>query len=387
MKILITTHWYVPSVNGVVTSVLNLENELRKRGHEVRVLTLSPTNRSYEENGIYYLASASAEYIYHNVRFRTKPAPRIVDSILAWKPDIIHSQCELFTFHIGRRIAKKLNIPFVHTYHTVYEDYTHYFIPSRHLGRLICSRLSRYYLGFTDRVIVPSAKVKHLLEGYGITVPMDIIPTGIDVGRFASPRDEDDLRAKKEKYGIPSRRFVLLYLGRLAKEKNIGELLSFMPALKEDNITFLVVGGGPYSDQLQKEASALGLAGQIVFTGMVPPDEVEKYYPLGDVFVNASDSETQGLTYFEALAAGLPCVCRRDACLEGVIEEGINGWQYTNEEEFLAYIRQLRDNPALRERFSAAAKEKAISAFDTSVFAQRMEALYRQETEKKSAQI
>jgi len=138
---------------------------------------------------------------------------------------------------------------------------------------------------------------------------------------------------------------------------------------------------------MQKEASALGLAGQIVFTGMVPPDEVEKYYPLGDVFVNASDSETQGLTYFEALAAGLPCVCRRDACLEGVIEEGINGWQYTNEEEFLAYIRQLRDNPALRERFSAAAKEKAISAFDTSVFAQRMEALYRQETEKKSAQI
>lgn len=134
MKILITTDWYTPAVNGVVTSVKNLQRELERRGHEVRILTLSQSLHSWSRDGVTAIGSVNAGRIYPGARLRTAMAGRWVRELMDWRPDVIHSQCEFSTFFLARRIAEELDVPLVHTYHTVYEDYTHYFSPSVRVG-------------------------------------------------------------------------------------------------------------------------------------------------------------------------------------------------------------------------------------------------------------
>ena len=121
MKILITSDWYLPAVNGVVTSVKNLRRELEARGHEVRVLTLSQNRHSCRKDGVTCLGSVAAGLIYPGARLRTALAGKWVREIVEWGPDVVHSQCEFSTFFLARRIAEELDIPLVHTYHTVYE--------------------------------------------------------------------------------------------------------------------------------------------------------------------------------------------------------------------------------------------------------------------------
>lgn len=169
MKILITTDWYEPVINGVVTSVINLKNGLTARGHEVRILTLSHTIHSYTENEVTYIGAFSADKIYPQARIKIKTTRlRCVKDLIAWQPDIVHSQCELSTFRLGKKIAKKLKIPFIHTYHTVYENYTHYFLPSVWIGKKLVSCFTRRTLQKTDCVVVPSEKVRFILDSYNV---------------------------------------------------------------------------------------------------------------------------------------------------------------------------------------------------------------------------
>lgn len=139
MKVLITTDWYKPAINGVVTSVCNLREELQQRGHEVKILTLSRTAHSYEEEGVIYMGSVNAGYIYPGARLRVSPGRELYCRIIEWQPDIVHSQCEFSTFFMAKRIAEECKIPLVHTYHTVYEDYTHYFSPYKNGAEIWCN--------------------------------------------------------------------------------------------------------------------------------------------------------------------------------------------------------------------------------------------------------
>lgn len=135
MKVLITTDWYKPAINGVVTSVCNLREELQQRGHEVKILTLSRTAHSYEEEGVIYMGSVNAGYIYPGARLRVSPGRELYRGIVEWNPDIVHSQCEFSTFFMAKKIAEECKIPLVHTYHTVYEDYTPLFFPLQEMGQ------------------------------------------------------------------------------------------------------------------------------------------------------------------------------------------------------------------------------------------------------------
>ena len=188
MKILITTDWYTPAVNGVVTSVKNLQRELERRGHEVRILTLSQSLHSWSRDGVTAIGSVNAGRIY--------PAPAsappwrpLVRELMDWRPDVIHSQCEFSTFFLARRIAEELDVPLVHTYHTVYEDYTHYFSPSVRWGRCAVAAFSRWVAAQVDGMIAPTGKVRGLLQGYGVRCPVFVVPTGIDLRRFQQEGD------------------------------------------------------------------------------------------------------------------------------------------------------------------------------------------------------
>ena len=377
MKILIASDWYIPAVNGVVTSVLTLQKELTRCGHDVRILTLSGDGRDHHSGCVYALGSVDAGRIYPGARLLA-PSPRtLLQLLIDWRPDVVHSQCEFSTFAPARRIARACGAPLVHTYHTVYEDYTHYFSPSRRWGRALVKGFTRAVLARTDAVIAPSVKVSNLLAGYGVRTPVRVIPTGIDTARFAHRLSGEEITARRHALGIPEGNCVALSLGRLAREKNIDELLHCRAAMGTVPLTLLLVGGGPDQPRLEHLARTLGLSdGRVVFAGMVSPALVPEYYQLGDVFVSASSSETQGLTYIEALSAGVPALCRTDPCLEGVIQDGENGWQYHDGQEFRRRLEGFLTHPEAWDSLSRRAAESA-EAFSAERFAQQVEQVYQ----------
>lgn len=383
MKILLTTDWFTPAVNGVVTSVLNLKRGLERRGHEVRVLTLSQSARSSVQGDVTRIGSLGAGAVYPGARLRISPGDAPVRELLAWKPDIVHSNCEFSTFFLARRIARQIGAPLIHTYHTVYEDYTHYFSPSRRWGRAVVSRGSHWVASQADAILAPTGKVRDILLGYGIETPLYVIPTGLELSRFHISLPAAERKALRRSLGVPDENAVLLYLGRLAREKNCGELIAAMDRLRDQPITLLLVGDGPARSELEQQVHDLGLECQILFTGMVPPEVVPRYYQTGNLFVSASTSETQGLTYIEALASGLPLLCRRDPCLEGVIAEGQNGWQYGSPEEFASLTLKFLAHPEEQERLHTAALEKAED-FSLENFAARAEAVYLERLEART---
>ena len=281
MKILLTTDWWTPAVNGVVRSVTLLRRELLAQGHDVRVLTLSPDSHSYEKDGVIYLGSRSADRVYPGARVRFAAWNRWMRALTDWHPDVIHSQCEFSTFLPAWQLARRCSCPLVHTYHTVYEDYTRYLIPSERCGHVAVKELTKLLSGRCDAILAPTGKVTDLLNRYGVSCPVYTVPTGIDLEAF-HPIDPADKPALRRALGLPEGETILVSVGRLAAEKNHGELLRLLakePAGARPLLLF--VGDGPVRAQLEQQAADLGLVDRVMFAGMVPPGEVVRYYRLG----------------------------------------------------------------------------------------------------------
>lgn len=377
MKILITTDLYVTSTNGVVTSVRNLYEELKEKGHDVRILTLSGKMDSYKEGDVYYIRSVSVGKIYPDVRMPISFRSSLIRELIKWKPDVIHSQCEFFSFQFAKRIARRTGAPLIHTYHTLYEQYVSYVIRSERLGKTMVRRISRKRLKKVDKIIAPTGKVEDALRGYGMHNEIEVVPSGIALEQHHSRMVYEERMEKRRALGIPDGNHVLLNLGRLGTEKNLEELLDyFAAALVENfNLTFLIVGDGPDKMNLERMAVELDIDSHVIFTGMVAPSEVQEYYQLADVFVSASTSETQGLTYIEAAANGLPLLCRKDPCLREVIKDGVNGYEYDTMEEFIEKLNHITVNSEWRDSAGKHSEEIAAT-FDKGHFADTIEAIY-----------
>ncbi len=373
MKVLITTDWYAPVINGVVTSVLLLKRELEARGHEVRVVTLSNSIHSYKDGNVYYMGSVSANRIYPGARLRVNRTRSLVRELISWGPDVIHSQCEFSTFRVAYALSNHLDVPIVHTYHTVYEDYTHYVFPSARVGKYVVSVFSRWICGRTACVVAPTRKVADLLRNYNVRCRVEVIPTGVDLAVYRKEPEPGRMEALRRKWAIPEDKVVLLYLGRMAKEKNVEQLIDQVAEAGRRDAVLLLVGDGPDREEVLDYARERGV--EVIFTGMVPHDEVADYYRLGDLFVTASTSETQGLTYFEALAAGVPVLCRKDPCVDGVVEDGLNGWQYEDGQSFGEHLADFCGDAALRARMSRAARESS-EKFSAEAFGAAAAELY-----------
>ena len=378
MKILITTDLYTPAVNGVVRSALNLIDELNARGHQVKVLTLSNGRHSYEKDGVTYLGSLDVSFIYPNARIRSARGRKYIRDIMRWRPDIIHSQCEFSTFLIGKDIARELSIPLVHTYHTVYEDYVRYIgIRKSRFSKRLVKWVTKFVTDRCDAVIAPSQKVEKLLLSYGVTSPLSVIPTGIDLSPFTRELAAKTREEMKRALGIPLEDRVLVFVGRLGREKNIEEVIQFFNRLSLPGLSLLLVGDGPDRKRLEELAKLSEYSQKIFFSGMVPPEMVADYYKLGDIFVNASVSETQGLTYIEAMASGLPVVCRRDGCLEGVVFSGENGFLYDDYAAFSQSVKRLIQGEDTLTVMGKKAREIACRDFSKESFGKSAELLYQ----------
>ena len=377
MKILITTDLYTVKTNGVVTSVRNLYDELKKDGHDVRILTLSENRKSRKEGEVYYIRSVSLEKVYPDIRMPTSYRHKLIKELILWKPDVIHSQCEFFTFQFALRISKCTGAPIVHTYHTLYEQYFTYLLPIKSISKKAVSVFSRKRLKRVKEVIAPTKKVEGVLRDYGLNNSIRVIPSGISLAKHLERMSSEERSKRRSELGITENQFVLLNLGRLGTEKNIDELIRlFAKAAKQDqDLVFLIVGDGPARSHLVELSKELGVQNKVIFTGMVDPAQVHNYYKLGDLFVGASTSETQGLTFIEASANGLPLLCREDPCLQDVLIPGENGYTLRNDKEFLQNLLLVKGDPQWRLKAGEKSREIA-SVYDKGVFGHSVEDLY-----------
>jgi 1,2-diacylglycerol 3-alpha-glucosyltransferase len=376
MKILITTDTYYPMTNGVVISTDNLYKQLKLLGHEVKILALSADGKEHVEGDIFCFSSYNIN-VYPEAKIIRPRKSSIIRGIIKWRPDIIHSQSEFSTMVIAKYIRKKLNIPQVHTYHTLYEDYLHYFPGGKTIKKTALSKLTGLLLNTFDTVIAPTEKVKEKLESYQVGTNIEIVPTGISLDKFQSEISLSEKDELLSRYGLSRNDNILLYVGRIAEEKNIGEVLKFYnKALGYiENTKLLIVGGGPYLSKLKEIASQYGIESDVKFTGMVSNEEIHKYYKLGDAFITASTSETQGITYIEALASGLPVICRFDKCIENIVVNGETGFTYENEEEFINALVNITTDSQLRKNLSSNVQNK-VKDYSVENFGLRILSIY-----------
>lgn len=384
MKILITTDTYRPTINGVVTSIESLKKALDRLGHDVRILTFSDSFNSKQEGDIYYMGSLGAGKFYPDARMNKLFYNRFYEDIMDWKPDIVHSQTEFTMFIQAKKIAKDLDIPLLHTYHTVYEDYTHYFSLNKKIGKELAKQFTKQIIKTTDGVVVPTNKIYNLLTEYNIHEDIYVASTGINV-RKLSECDDFDIRSG---YKIPEDKHIVLFLGRIGKEKNITEILQYLENIDRDDIVFIIAGAGPFLSELKDICSNSKIRDRLIFTGMIDSSKVGNFYSKADVFVSASTSETQGLTFIESMACSTPIICRHDDCLDGVLIEGKTGFGYDTEEEFIDYLNQILDNEKLRAKMGKNCKQLVDENYTEDSFANKIEQIYKKviENHEKSVQ-
>lgn len=378
MNIGLFTDTYYPELNGVANSVYLLKKELEKKGHNVYVITTKTPGAPTNEKGVYRVSSKECSFVPER-RIGHVYDPKIAFKIHKMKLDIIHTNTEFSIGMFGWIMAHELFIPVVHTYHTIYEDYTHYikkYISNEDRAKKLVKMFSKFSVHGAEELIVPTKKVAELMQKYGVKPDINVIPTGIDLSRFRARDDEKAKIRLKASLGIPQNHKVVLYLGRISEEKNIDEIMGYLDEYMEQrpNITFLLVGDGPYRPALEKKAKTQKNRKQIIFAGAKPWDEITHYYQIADVFVSASTSETQGLTYIEALASGVPVVARMDPCLDGVLINGQNGFGYKDKRTFFDGLDTvLWNNEGVDYRTNA---ENSVERFSTEKFAASVENIY-----------
>ena len=367
MRIGIFSDTYAPFINGVTTSVLMLKKGLEKLGHTVYIVTVNDKTLKYkfEENGKVVRVPGIPIGIY-DYRLSGIYPIKAINIIRKWKLDVIHSQTEFGIGTFARIIAKQLNIPLVHTYHTMYEDYIHYITKGyfNKSSKKIVEYLTLFYCDKTaTELVVPTKKAYELFKKkYMVDRNVHVVPTGIDVEKFYLENNKKlNIIKKREELGIKKDDFVILFVGRIAREKNVMLLLSSMKVIVNNcpKAKLLIVGDGPDLDDYKDYVIRQEIADNVIFTGKVPWDIIQHYYLISNCFTTASTSETQGLTVIEAMAASLPVVCIDDESFTQTVIDNLNGIVFKNKRGYRNAIIKLYNDELLLNRLSKQAKISA----------------------------
>ena len=386
MRVGIFTESYPPLVNGVSTSILMLEHALTKLGHEVFIITVSDNKKDYTlENDGHILRLPSVNLVNcYDYKMTSVYPIKAVNMIKKMNLDVIHSNVEFTVGIFARIVSEQLSIPLVHTYHTNWEDYTHYITKNKKILDDICKKLLKYLVVFFEdktvtELIVPSNKIYNLFKDkYKFTKNIHIIQTGIETSKFYKENfNQKDINSLKKKLGIKKKDFVVMTVSRLAKEKSVDRIINNHKELvkKYSNMKLLIVGDGPDIDKLKDEAKSLGVSDSVIFTGKVPLSDIPIYYQLGNVFVTASKSETQGLTVVEAISSSLPVVAVKDDSFVNSVIEDFNGFVFTDDEKYINSISKLYEDKDLYNRLSN--QSRLLSAdFSSEYFALKVLKVY-----------
>ena len=384
MRIGLFTDTYIPYINGVSTSVSVLKKALEKKGHQVFLVTVNPEKMQYKyEDGGKTIRLPGVPTGIYNYRLTEIYPIRVINKIKKWKLDVIHSHTEFGVGTFARIISKQFGIPLVHTYHTMYEDYVHYITHGYfdRSSKKLVEYLTLFYCDTTaNELIVPTKKTWKLFkEKYKLDKNIYIIPTGLEIERFYKEKfKKEKLDSIRQKLKIKKNDFVLLFVGRLGKEKSVDFLISCHKDLKEQipNLKLLIIGDGPEREEFETLSKKLKIEDSVIFTGMVEYQDIPAYYQIANLFVTASKTETQGLTLIEAMAAGVVPICVDDESFKMVIVDELNGRIFKNKKEYKKIVSDLHNDKDMLEKMSNQARINA-ELYSSKYYAESVLDVYR----------
>ena len=379
MRILMISDVYFPRINGVSTSIQTFRRGLHAAGHET-VLIAPEYPVAYTDAPNEHIIRVPSRYLPRDPEDRIMKQADLRSLRSELQPgdvDLVHIQTPFLAHYHGIAIAKKLGVPVIETYHTYFEEYLHHYVPliPRSVMRFVARRFTVSQCSALDALVVPSLAMQKALEDYGVQCPMQIIPTGMEMERFAS----GDGRRFRERLGIAADRPTLVHVGRIAHEKNIDFLLRMFALVvkRKPDIMLVVAGEGPALEHCKSYVESLQLSANVRFVGYLSRDrELPDCYNAGDLFVFSSKTETQGLVLLEAMACGTPVVSTAYMGTADIVkpERGARVAP-DNEEGFAKLVVELIDDPARRRAMSGEARAYAAT-WSAGAMATRVADLY-----------
>lgn len=376
MKILLVLDCNTSFISGVTQSVIHLSKGLSDLGHDVRILMASPDGKTTIEDKAFLAPSIRFDLSYPGLRIACFLPGVLKKALIDWKPDIIHTNTESFLYLAVRKIVRKTGAKHIHSFHTNYlECYSRYIPVGKKLALLVMLAYGKLCFRQVDGMISPSERGRSLMERFHFTAPYYILSNGIRTDLFGADHSasREEIRLQ---YGIQEKETLLLFVGRIAAEKNLPKLLEYFEHVRNARVKLMIVGDGPVLKDLKKHAETLKAKDRIIFTGMVSPGKIYDYYSTADIFVTTSLAEVQPLTYIEAMASGLPVVCSCAPFIDGLVIDGETGFSIQDAAGFAKRIELLSSDPELRRTIGDNAKLRIQDEFSVESFARNCERIY-----------
>lgn len=374
LKVAMFTNNYLPFIGGVPISIERLRRGLENLGDTIVVVAPGYKDQPKAEKNVLRVPSLLSMGEKREFRLANIFIRRIRKQVRAFRPDLIHIHHPIWLGSLGVFMARRLKVPAIYTYHTRLEHYAHFVpLPGLIFRNLISHALIKRFANKCDGVIVPTDSTEEYLRMIGVKTPTFVQPTGIEYTRFQAVTHSDTAELRNT-LKLNNKK-VFISVSRLSNEKNIDFMIDAIRALRQETnepFHFLMIGEGHQKDRLQSKIEALGLATHITLVGAVPPEEMALWYRLGDVFLFASKSETQGMVILEAMAAGLPVVAVRSSGIDDVIRHGFNGFKTPErQDQWCAQVKRLLEDDELRHTLSKQAltfsKDFSVEQFASDV--------------------
>jgi len=387
LKVLFISDVYFPRINGVSTSIRTFVEQMQNLGHEVHLIAPDYAVTTQDESWIKRIPARSIYFDPEDKLMKYAAAMQLLPALQQEKYDVIHVHTPFVAHYLGVQLSRKLGIPCLETYHTFFEDYLHHYLPwmPQLVARGLARMISKRQCNAVDAIVAPSQPMLDVLRAYGVKVAAEVIPTGLQEHSFKAA----DGKAFRLKYGIALDRPMLLYVGRVAFEKNIDFLLWMVKLLSEErpDILLVITGEGPALPSLRLLTKTLAIEKNVMFIGYLDRHtELNACYETADVFVFASKSETQGLVILEAMAQGTPVVAIAELGTASILIEGHGALiSAENTLEFSEKVHQLLIYPEQRLELGRRAKNYARDKWTAKLQAERMLKFYLQLNSSKAA--
>jgi glycosyltransferase involved in cell wall biosynthesis len=347
-------------INGVAVSLTLAVPRLRSLGFDIEIF--APRYHGYRDPEEYIHRWPSMRYMKNPPFFLAMPVGSLMSYLRSQPWDVVHFHTPLILGWVARAFASRRRLPLVYTYHTMIESALHYMPLPNNADRLtwLASAYNRYWCDRCQAVVAPSRKVERMLLAQGIKAEVRQINYGIDIDRFNGKGPA--AQSARQEWRLPADAQLVLYVGRLGGEKNVGFLLRafarLVKIMQPQPVHFVLAGDGNERQALESLASELGLIDKTSFLGNVSRDRLPALYREADLFVSASTTEAQGVVMIEAVAAGLPVVSARDEAFDGIVFDGQNASIVNLDlDEFAAACRRVLLDPQQRASMSQASRE------------------------------
>lgn len=375
MKIGFFTDAYLPQINGVATTVEELRGSLVARDHKVYVVV--PSYPKFKDTCPDVLRLKSVK-LWRNPELRVSYMfpDKILQKVLSLDVDVVHGFSGGATPSLGLTLAKLKRKPYVFTYNTRWNKYTHYILKGKVLKPKTVERMVKLYCNVCDHIIAPAEYIKEELISFGVKKPITVIPNGVNITKF-KPLKNNEL---KEKLGLGESDKIALCVARLTKEKSLDFLIKSFAKFSKSNpdVYFAIAGDGSERANLQRLIDKLNIGNKIFLLGMIPYNDIPQIYNGADVFIFASQTETEGMIVPEAMSSGLPVLAVKDRVFEQFIESGKDGFLVEKDEGvFNSYLEKLLKDENLRSEIGKNARAK-IEQFSLNEIAKKFENLYKQ---------